>query len=66
VDFFSGFIKTLFFALIISWVSCYQGFKTSGGSLGVGQYTTKAVALSYILVVVSNVVLTKIILAFWG
>ncbi len=66
VDFFSGFIKTFFFALIISWIACYQGFKTSGGSLGVGQFTTKAVALSYIQVVVANVVLTKIILAFWG
>ncbi len=66
VDFFSGFAKTFFFALLVSWVACYQGFKTSGGSLGVGQYTTKAVALSYILVVVSNVILTKIILALWG
>lgn len=66
VDFFSGFFKTFFFALLVSWIACYQGFKTSGGSLGVGQFTTKAVALSYILVVVSNVVLTKIILAFWG
>lgn len=66
VDFFSGFIKTFFFALIISWIACYQGFKTTGGSLGVGQFTTRAVALSYIMVVVSNVVLTKIILAFWG
>ncbi len=66
VDFFSGFIKTFFFALLISWIACYQGFKTTGGSLGVGQFTTKAVAFSYILVVVSNVILTKIILAFWG
>ncbi len=66
VDFFSGFAKTFFFALLISWIACYQGFKTSGGSLGVGQYTTKAVALSYILVVVTNVILTKIILALWG
>ena len=66
IDFFSGFAKTFFFALLISWVCCYQGFKTSGGSLGVGQFTTKAVALSYMLVVISNVVLTKIILTFWG
>jgi phospholipid/cholesterol/gamma-HCH transport system permease protein len=64
-DFFCGFIKTFFFALLISWVCCYQGFNTRGGSLGVGQYTTKAVALSYIMVVLSNVVLTKIILTFW-
>ncbi len=66
IDFFSGFAKTLFFGLLIGWICCYQGFSTRGGSLGVGQYTTKAVALSYILVVVSNTVLTKLILTFWG
>ena len=66
VDFFSGFLKTFVFAILIGWACCYQGFMTKGGSLGVGKYTTKAVALSYILVVVSNTVLTKIILTFWG
>ncbi|MFZ5800872.1 MAG: MlaE family ABC transporter permease [Candidatus Omnitrophota bacterium] len=66
VDFFSGLIKTVFFSLLIGLVCCYQGFKTSGGSLGVGQYTTRAVALCYILVIISNFVLTKVILAVWG
>lgn len=66
VDFFSGFIKTLFFAVFISWICCYQGFFTKGGSLGVGKYTTRAVAFSYITVVISNTILTKIILNFWG
>jgi len=66
VDFFSGFIKTIIFAILIGWICCYQGFVTRGGSLGVGRFTTKAVALSYILVVLSDVVLTKIILTFWG
>ncbi|OGX05938.1 MAG: hypothetical protein A2Z88_02565 [Omnitrophica WOR_2 bacterium GWA2_47_8] len=66
VDFFSGFTKTLFFALLIGWICCYQGFQTTGGSLGVGRFTTKAVALSYIIVVLSNTVLTKLIITFWG
>lgn len=66
VDFFSGFIKTFFFAVFVGWISCYQGFFARGGSLGVGQYTTRAVAFSYITVVLSNVVLTKIILMLWG
>lgn len=66
VDFFSGFIKTLFFAVFISWICCYQGFFTRGGSLGVGKYTTRAVAFSYMTVVISNTVLTKIILNVWG
>ncbi len=65
-DFFSGLIKTVFFAVIISWICCYAGYQTKGGSLGVGRYTTKAVALSYMYVVLSNTVLTKIILALWG
>jgi len=66
IDFFSGFVKIFFFAILIGWICCYEGFYTKGGSLGVGHYTTKAVALAYIFVVVSNTVLTKIILTFWG
>lgn len=66
VDFFSGFVKTLFFSLFIAWICCYQGFYTRGGSLGVGQYTTRAVALSYITIIVSNALLTKFILTLWG
>jgi len=66
VDFFSGYIKVFFFAIIIGWICCYQGFYTQGGAMGVGRFTTKAVAYSYIAVVLSDAVLTKIILTFWG
>jgi phospholipid/cholesterol/gamma-HCH transport system permease protein len=66
VDFFSGFIKVCFFSLLVGWICCYQGYITKGGSLGVGRYTTKAVAYSYIYVILSNTVLTKFILAVWG
>jgi len=66
IDFFSGFIKVFFFAIIIAWICCYQGFFTQGGATGVGRFTTKAVAYSYIAVIVSDTVLTKIILTFWG
>jgi phospholipid/cholesterol/gamma-HCH transport system permease protein len=66
VDFFSGFIKVFFFAIIIGWICCYQGFFTQGGAVGVGRFTTKAVAYSYIAVILANTVLTKIILTFWG
>lgn len=66
VDFFSGFIKTFFFSVIIGWICCYQGFYTKGGALGVGRFTTQAVAYSYIAVIVSNTFLTKLILTLWG
>jgi phospholipid/cholesterol/gamma-HCH transport system permease protein len=65
-DFFSGFVKVFFFALLIGWTCSYKGFFTSGGSLGVGRFTTQAVAMCYVGVIVSNTVLTKIILTFWG
>jgi len=65
-DFFCGFLKVFFFALFIGWVCCYKGFTASGGSLGVGKATTIAVAGCYLVVIVSNTVLTKLILMFWG
>ncbi|MBU0469738.1 MAG: ABC transporter permease [Candidatus Omnitrophica bacterium] len=66
VDFFSGFIKVIFFGIIIGWICCYQGYNTKGGSLGVGKFTTRAVAYSYIAIILSNAILTKVILTFWG
>jgi phospholipid/cholesterol/gamma-HCH transport system permease protein len=66
VDFFSGFLKVFFFAVLVGWICCFQGFVTRGGSLGVGKFTTKAVAYSIIIIILSNTILTKIILTFWG
>ena len=66
VDFFSGFIKVFFFSFLVGWICTYQGYQTKGGSLGVGQFTTRAVAFSYIFIIISNTILTKIILTFWG
>ncbi|MCR4337345.1 MAG: ABC transporter permease, partial [Candidatus Omnitrophica bacterium] len=66
VDFFSGFIKTFFFSILVGWICCYQGFSAQGGSLGVGRHTTQAVAYSYIFVIISNTLLTKVILSVWG
>ena len=66
VDFFSGMIKVVFFGILVGWICCYQGFVTKGGSLGVGKYTTQAVAYSYIFIIISNTVLTKTILNIWG
>lgn len=66
VDFFSGFVKVFFFSLLIGWICCYQGFFASGGSLGVGRSTTRAVAMSYVAVIVANTILTKMVIMFWG
>ncbi|MDP8212465.1 MAG: ABC transporter permease [Candidatus Zapsychrus exili] len=65
VDFLSGFAKVFFFSVLIGWICCYQGFFTRGGSSGVGKFTTRAVAFSIIFVILSNALLTKIILTIW-
>jgi phospholipid/cholesterol/gamma-HCH transport system permease protein len=59
---FYAIVKTLFFALIISTVSGFYGYKTSGGALEVGQASTKAVVYSSILIIIFNLILTQLLL----
>ena len=66
VDYFCGLTKAFFFSIIVAWICTYKGFYTTGGALGVGKFTTQAVAYSYIAVILSNAVLTKILLTIWG
>jgi phospholipid/cholesterol/gamma-HCH transport system permease protein len=63
-DLFSGLTKTFFFGLIISSVSCYKGFNTSGGAEGVGKATTSAVVVSSITVLVADYFLTAAMSVF--
>lgn len=56
-------IKTLVFAFIISTVSGYQGYYTSGGSLEVGKASTRAVVYSCILILLFNLILTQLLLS---
>lgn len=55
-------IKTVTFAFIITSISCYHGFYAHGGSLEVGQSSTKAVVFSSIVIVLFNLILTQLIL----
>jgi phospholipid/cholesterol/gamma-HCH transport system permease protein len=56
-------IKTVFFAFIITSVSSYFGYYTSGGALEVGKQSTKAVVYSSILILMFNVLLTQLLLS---
>jgi phospholipid/cholesterol/gamma-HCH transport system permease protein len=55
-------IKTCVFAIIISTVSAYHGYHTSGGALEVGKSSTKAVVYAVVIVMVANLVLTQLLL----
>lgn len=57
-----GFIKSLFFAFVISSVASYFGYYVKGGALEVGKASTNAVVSSSILILLLDVVLTKLLL----
>lgn len=55
--------KTVIFAFLITSISGYYGYYTTGGSLEVGRSSTKAVVTSCIMIIVFNLVLTQLFLA---
>lgn len=57
-DIFTGLFKTLIFAAIISTISCYEGMRVEGGAEGVGAATTRAVVISFILIIISDALST--------
>lgn len=57
-----GIIKTIVFAFIIASVSAYYGYYVRGGALEVGKASTKAVVSSSILILLFDVILTKLLL----
>lgn len=56
-------IKSVVFAFLITTISGYWGYYTSGGSLEVGRSSTKAVVVSSIQILLFNLILTQLLLA---
>lgn len=57
-----SFIKICVFSFIITSVSAYFGYYTSGGALEVGKSSTKAVVYSIIMILLFNLILTQLLL----
>lgn len=55
-------VKTAVFSFIISSVSAYYGYWAEGGSLGVGRSATKAIVVASALILIFNLILTRIML----
>lgn len=58
-DIIGGVIKPTCFALIIGSIACYKGLTTEGGTVGVGQSTTRAVVLASIVVIIADFFLAR-------
>jgi phospholipid/cholesterol/gamma-HCH transport system permease protein len=61
-DAYFSVIKSFFFAWSITVISCYMGFTTKQGAEGVGRSTTGAVVSSSVMILLLDVILTKLLL----
>lgn len=55
-------IKTVVFAYLITSIAAYYGYYVKGGALEVGKASTNAVVSSSILILLADVILTKLLL----
>jgi phospholipid/cholesterol/gamma-HCH transport system permease protein len=56
-----GLVKPAVFACLISWIGCWKGFTTSGGTRGVGMSTTESVTLCSVLILIFDFILTRVL-----
>lgn len=64
IDWYSvtnGLVKSVFFGAAIGLVACYKGFSCRPGAHGVGRATTEGFVLSFLSIVVINLVLAKLL-----
>lgn len=57
-----GIIKTVVFGFIITSIAAYYGYYVKGGALEVGKASTNAVVSSSIIILLADVILTKLLL----
>lgn len=61
VDIYCGLIKSAVFGLIFGWVSCYKGYTSGFGAVGVNRATTQSVVTSSVAVLIVDYFLTSIL-----
>lgn len=61
-DVYTGFIKSLVFGAVLSWICCYKGYTCGHGAKGVGRATTEAVVISSVAILIADYFLTSILL----
>jgi phospholipid/cholesterol/gamma-HCH transport system permease protein len=59
-DLYVGLLKALIFGIVITGVSCYEGFTTTQGAVGVGQATRRSVITSFLLILVMGYIITRL------
>jgi phospholipid/cholesterol/gamma-HCH transport system permease protein len=65
-DVFMGLSKPVMFGFIISTVGCYYGLSAKGGTQGVGRATTQAVVAASVLILATDLFITKFLMGVFG
>ena len=65
-DLLHGLLKSVSFGYIIAIVSCWVGMGTRGGTVGVGEATTRTVVYTSVSILISDFFLTRLFLAIYG
>jgi phospholipid/cholesterol/gamma-HCH transport system permease protein len=64
-DFFGGISKTFVFGWIIAMVGCFCALETTGGTVGVGRSTTRAVVTASIAILISDFFMTQLLVVLF-
>jgi phospholipid/cholesterol/gamma-HCH transport system permease protein len=64
-DLVMGLAKPLAFGFVLTSAGCYMGLNTTGGTQGVGVATTRAVVVASVLILASDLFLTKLLLVLF-
>jgi phospholipid/cholesterol/gamma-HCH transport system permease protein len=62
----TGTVKPFTFGFLIAIISCYTGFTTHGGAVGLKSATTKAFVYSTICIIIFDFIISKVILFLFG
>jgi len=57
-DLYVGLLKAFLFGVVITTVSCHEGFSTTQGAVGVGAATRRSVIISFLLILIVGLLVT--------
>jgi phospholipid/cholesterol/gamma-HCH transport system permease protein len=65
-DIMQGMMKPVVYAFLLATIGCYKGLNVRGGTQGVGRATTQAVVVANVMIIATDVFLTKFALYLGG
>ncbi|MDD5483158.1 MAG: ABC transporter permease [Kiritimatiellae bacterium] len=59
-DLYIGLLKAFVFGIMITIISCHQGFSTTEGAVGVGRATRRSVIISFLSLLIVGYIITRL------